>query len=334
MKKYLIPKAGKFYKANVHTHTNCSDGKLSPEEIKAAYLAEGYSIVAFTDHEIMLPHPELADESFLPITGVEIAVDDGKWSPHTKTYHINILSPEMNRHTTKAYFHGEVWGNAKNYMTDDMIIPGQRPRKYSKEFVQWIIDSANDEGCLVCINHPTWSKLPFSQMISMLDYDSERVLGIEIYNDTCEQLSNPPDGWDLENWDAILMTGRRCWGFAVPDHHGYPGYNRPFVGRNILLTAEASEHDCLKAYRNGEFYCQLKNGILGFTKITITEDNLLHIETVNADRIDVIADGSLKASVNGNSMVFDMSTVNTYCRIEAHNQEQEDSIFSNPIRVN
>lgn len=190
-----------------------------------------------------------------------------------------------------------------------------------------------EDGGGVIINHPNWSKLPLGLMTTMLDYDTERVLGIEIYNDTCEQLSDPPVGWDLENWDAILMTGRRCWGFAVPDHHGYPGYNRPFIGRNILLAAETSEYACLKAYRNGEFYCQLKNGALGFDRITIDENNLLHIETKHADRIDVIADGSLKASENGNSMTFDMTDVKIYCRIEAHNPNQEDSIVSNPIRV-
>ena len=39
------------YKANLHCHTTMSDGRLTPEEIKAHYQAHGYSIVAFTDHE-------------------------------------------------------------------------------------------------------------------------------------------------------------------------------------------------------------------------------------------------------------------------------------------
>ena len=33
-----------------------------------AYLNKGYSIVAFSDHELMIPHNELSDENFLAIT--------------------------------------------------------------------------------------------------------------------------------------------------------------------------------------------------------------------------------------------------------------------------
>ena len=37
MKKYLLPKCGNDYKANLHCHSTISDGKLTPEEIKEAY---------------------------------------------------------------------------------------------------------------------------------------------------------------------------------------------------------------------------------------------------------------------------------------------------------
>ena len=33
MKKYLLPPGGQFYKANLHCHTTCSDGNLSPEAV-------------------------------------------------------------------------------------------------------------------------------------------------------------------------------------------------------------------------------------------------------------------------------------------------------------
>ena len=54
MKKYLLPESGNFYKANIHCHTNISDGTMTPEEVKAHYMAHGYSVVAFTDHDVML----------------------------------------------------------------------------------------------------------------------------------------------------------------------------------------------------------------------------------------------------------------------------------------
>ena len=34
MRKYLLPEEGHFYKANLHCHSNISDGSLTPEQIK------------------------------------------------------------------------------------------------------------------------------------------------------------------------------------------------------------------------------------------------------------------------------------------------------------
>ena len=52
MKKFEL--SGKSYKANLHCHTTVSDGHYSPEEVKEYYKAHGYSVIAFTDHEILL----------------------------------------------------------------------------------------------------------------------------------------------------------------------------------------------------------------------------------------------------------------------------------------
>ena len=34
MRKYLLPENGNFYKANLHCHTDVSDGAKTPEEVK------------------------------------------------------------------------------------------------------------------------------------------------------------------------------------------------------------------------------------------------------------------------------------------------------------
>ena len=71
MKKSLFPEKGRFYKANLHNHTVFSDGNETPEEIKEIYRKQGYQIVAYTDHDVMIPHSELTDSEFLALTGVE-----------------------------------------------------------------------------------------------------------------------------------------------------------------------------------------------------------------------------------------------------------------------
>ena len=41
-------------KGCLHTHTTCSDGKLSPQEVANAYESRGYDFIAFTDHDYLL----------------------------------------------------------------------------------------------------------------------------------------------------------------------------------------------------------------------------------------------------------------------------------------
>ena len=91
----LFPRGNNLYKANLHTHTNISDGDWTPEEVKAIYQNKGYQIVAFTDHEIGVPHPELTDDEFLALTGYEMSIDLDLSSPrgdYLKNYHFCLIS--------------------------------------------------------------------------------------------------------------------------------------------------------------------------------------------------------------------------------------------------
>ncbi|MBO7742280.1 MAG: hypothetical protein J6S21_06965, partial [Victivallales bacterium] len=79
-----------------------------------------------------------------------------------------------------------------------------------RDAYKMILDSmmTEDGGGLV-IAHPTWSHLPQSLLQEMLDYDP-RVLGIEVFNYDCRgDFSASSDAV----WDAILSTGRQCFGF-------------------------------------------------------------------------------------------------------------------------
>ena len=68
MKRYVLPEDGTFYKANLHCHSTCSDGTLTPEEIKEIYKSNGYSVVAYSDHNVLIDHSDLDDEDFLTVT--------------------------------------------------------------------------------------------------------------------------------------------------------------------------------------------------------------------------------------------------------------------------
>ena len=76
MRKYLLPEKGEFYQANLHLHSKISDGALTPEEWKAQYMARGYSILAYTDHDTFVTHNDLTDEHFLALNGYELGLMD------------------------------------------------------------------------------------------------------------------------------------------------------------------------------------------------------------------------------------------------------------------
>ena len=81
MKKYLISPHKTQYKANLHSHSTYSDGSFTPEEMKAIYKDNGYSILCVSDHEYPMDHSYLTEKDFLMLTGYEVYIrttEDGK----------------------------------------------------------------------------------------------------------------------------------------------------------------------------------------------------------------------------------------------------------------
>lgn len=203
---------------------------------------------------------------------------------------------------------------------------GQTPSGFNGGMVKTLIKDVVDEllysdGGGLTLNHPTWTynqNLFFMDIFCyLLDLD-ERVLGIEIFNTAT---------WDTELWDYILITGRRCWGFAVPDHFHKSHAN--WRGRNVLIVPEKTQHECAKAFRNGNMYCKLKNTELMFTNISL-DNGILNVSVNGPALIRVIGDGcALLESENAQSISYDTSNLLRYARVEAITEN--DTILSQPI---
>ena len=66
-------------KGCLHTHTTCSDGKMSPQEVANAYESRGYDFIAFTDHDYLLKnnYRELYSQvktDMIVFSGIELTV--------------------------------------------------------------------------------------------------------------------------------------------------------------------------------------------------------------------------------------------------------------------
>lgn len=236
-------------------------------------------------------------------------------SPNAEFYNMDIESFHANG---IGSFYEEPEPNTKN--------------SWKYKFDRILDNMQYDDAGGITLNHPHWTKdaggqLTNKDLLTMLDYDS-RVLGIEFYNASSERLFE--DGWDLDTWDYILQTGRRCWGFCVPDHDAEvdtEGY--VWEGRNILLVSEFTEYECLKAYREGRFYGALRNTELTFESISYS-NGALSVVTSNADYIDFVVNGTYNR-VNGSSATYNVPSNAVYVRVEASNSE--NTIYSQAITL-
>ena len=94
----LLPAVKRYFKGNLHTHTNISDGLMTPEEAVALYQKLGYQFLCLSDHNIIANHSDKNTEDFLMLTGVEINVNDGDYTPTKgytgQTYHMLMIAKE------------------------------------------------------------------------------------------------------------------------------------------------------------------------------------------------------------------------------------------------
>ena len=310
MKKYLIPKTGKFYKANMHAHTVISDGKQTPEEVKEAYLAKGYSIVAFTDHEIMMPHYDLRDESFLPITAYELQLRDWNRQPNCiKLYHMNLYSPDPERYLSKTYCKKAAWwGNIVNHFTDEMAAAGLEDRGYSKEFAQWVIDTATAEGMLVSYNHPVWS------LQNHDDYSGLKGLwGVEWFNTGCELAGYHDSEQPIID---LLSEGERVFPLATDDNHSIYSC----FGGWIMVKAKSLDYDTVfKALKKGDFYSSTGPEI----KSLYVEDCVVHIKTSAAKRISMVTDRRLTVAKNATDKLLTGAELSLESILTSHEKTKD-----------
>lgn len=201
------------------------------------------------------------------------------------------------------------------------------------------------DGGGMTINHPVnWkaseneadSKAQeISRCCKLLDYD-ERVLGIEVYNSglevTRENYEKYYKGFYREMipfWDAILKTGRKCFGFWSVDWFGVA----EDYGSHILLVPEFTEHECLRAYRNGAFYGILKDTGMRLNNLAMSGKTLS--VGVNRDSvIDFYTDRGLVKSVTGTSASCAAIDKDVFLRVEVTEVGDADSrIFSNAVML-
>lgn len=273
MKKYLLSNSGKFYKVNLHNHTNISDGSLTPEQTKAAYIEKGYSAVAFTDHDVLIPHNDLTDENFVALNGYEMEINGlltGKERPLHRliTAHICFVALKPNT-TRQPCFHRTKYhvGNGINYVGQvdyDTTLPDYE-REYGADCVNDIIKKGRDGGFFVTYNHPTWSGETYNEYMK---YDGMHAM--EIYNNECILIG--ADEYNHRVYDDMLRGGKNLYCIATDDMHKLASVG----GGYTMIKADKLDYESLtSSLVSGNFYASTGAEI----KELYVEDGFLCVTT-------------------------------------------------------
>lgn len=314
MKKYLLPENGAFYKANLHCHSILSDGKWSVEEIKEAYTAKGYSIIAFTDHDVFLPHNDLSDDNFLALNGYEMEVnatlEEGKSPKTRKTCHMCLIALDKDNTTPVCWHRSKyLFGNAVNQrenVKNDQSLPDYE-REYSGQGISDMMQKGREGGFFVTYNHPTWSLESYPEYISYNNMNA-----MEIVNGACIHMGY--NDYNERIYDDMLRSGKRIFCIAADDNHNVADR----FGGFTMIKADKLEYSTItQALVNGDFYAS-QGPVINSLWI---EDNVLHVECEPAAEIRVntgvrrTAHKNAKDGVGVTSLEYTIEPTDEYFRV-------------------
>ena len=293
MRYDLFPCEGTFYKANLHSHSTISDGKLTPVEMRDFYREHGYSILAITDHEIMADHTDLTLPDFLMINGYEIYVRERQDAPRiAKNFHINLIArtPDVKKQIALDPKYLRYIDKNGIKLEDIPRVGGICDRHFCARDFNRIIREANENGYLVSYNHPGWSLENFEDFSK---YDGVYAMEISNYNTSMEGFYEN-DAWA---YDQMLRLGKMIWCLANDDNHNKFPYGDPrcdsFGGFNMIKAKALTYEAVIDALEKGHFYASQGPEI----KDAYIEDNALHVSCSPATCVAIRTVG--RATIRG-----------------------------------
>ena len=266
-----LTRPGRFWRGNLHTHSNLSDGALEPAEVCRRYKAEGYDFLALTDHFIGLYGYPIADT--LPFR------DEG---------FTTLLGAELH---SGAMQNGELWHILAVGLPADFApanAPHFRPVE-GQESGPEIAARAVAAGAFVAVAHPQWSGLTLADARSI-----EAAHAVEIYNHGCATGCDRADGFGIA--DLLLSEGRKLSLIATDDAH----FTEPdhFGGWVMVKAEENSPEALLAALKDGAFYATQGPELRGVT----VGEKAVQVESSAVASVIVQGHGSAAVAVHGESL--------------------------------
>jgi len=210
---------GRFFKGNLHTHSNLSDGMLPADEVCRRYRERGYDFICLSDH-------------FLP--KYDFPVTDTR--PFRTEGFTTLLGAEMHAGQTGL---GEKWHVLANGLPPDFDPPREG------ETAPEIAARSRAAGAFVSIVHPAWYSLSVDDARSI-----ESAHAIEVYNHTSAVKTDRGDGTVL--FDQMLALGHRLNALACDDAHFE--LDDAFGAWVMVRATERSPEALLASLKAGRYY--------------------------------------------------------------------------------
>lgn len=252
MKKYILPKNLKNFKANLSAFSTLSIGSLSPLKLKEAYLSKGYSVLALSDFEVLKSHKELCDDDFIFITAYSTNIGNYSFTLFSKTQENNKIS---------------------------------LPQNVTKKELNKFIENANKSGFLVSVSHPAKSMQTFS------DYDGlSGYFALEIANFSSLTEGYLEDNNHI--YDRVLRNSKSpVFPLACDGDKNEFSFDNPkndsFGAFTVIYAESLSYENVITALENGDFYSSTGPE---FEEIYI-EDNKIHITCSPVRSIRLLNEG-------------------------------------------
>lgn len=215
---------GRFFRGNLHCHSNRSDGHWAPERVAAAYRDAGYDFILLSDHFEaeygwqVTDTRELRDERFTTIIGAELS--SAAWDAR-EVYWVTAAGLPLDFAPPPAGDHAEA------------------------------IARAAECGAFVTMLHPGLNNLPLAAAAGLPALGA--VHAVEIYNHNMASGGMPDRAHGAYMLDGLLEQGRRLLVNAGDDAHFGHVADR-FGGWVEVFCEQLEPGALLAALHAGRFY--------------------------------------------------------------------------------
>ncbi|MDC0233145.1 CehA/McbA family metallohydrolase [Pelagibacteraceae bacterium] len=267
---HLLPSKNKYkyFKGNLHGHSNHSDGALNPQEVVNRYNEIGYDFTCLSDHlwkdtnfaaETVLETKHLNQKDFITIRSAEL----------------HCLG--------KKYIKDGLWHIVANGLPLNFKCADE------KETAPRLVQRAIEAGAFVTIAHPEWYSLTFDECLAL-----SHAHGIEIYNHSCH--IEAQRGFGTAAADYLLQENKRIFLTATDDSH----FKMQDAGGGWVMVAadKLSESSILNALKNGQYYSSTGVEILEFE----INNHEVNIQCSPSNQVCLVGQGAKSMSQNGKNI--------------------------------